>query len=86
MDGSAELNVIVPLTLKLTVSAPEPAAHPSTAASVLAAVIASRSEHEPAVEVSLVVFTVIVAARALAASAKIAVSLMSARGCICVLI
>ncbi len=50
IGGSVLLNVIVPLTLKLIVSLPVPAAHPFTAVSVLAAVIASRRAQAGAAE------------------------------------
>src|SRR5205823_14128241 len=62
-------SAIVPVTLKFTVSEPLPAPHSPDiapeAASVLAAVIASRRVQEPSsATTSAVLFTVIVAARA----------------------
>ena len=50
---------MVPLTLKVMVSVPVPAAHPFTATRVLAAVIASRRAQSPAEPGSAVVLTII---------------------------
>src|ERR1039457_2446662 len=57
--GSVLPIVIVPLTMKLMVSVPVPAAHPFTATRVLAAVIASRRAQTPAEPGSAVVLTII---------------------------
>src|SRR5438105_9346655 len=69
MSGKADVNVIVPATLKPMTSDPEPAAHSPAAApeavSVLAAVIASRSVQAPSfAATSAKELTVIDAARA----------------------
>ena len=62
--GKVLANVIVPVTLKLIVSLPVPAAQAFVAVLVLAAVIASRSTHTPLLPASASELTKIVAASA----------------------